>query len=186
MAKAVNELIIDCLEGKRMAQKELYQLYAPKMLGICYRYTKTLEDAEDVLQEGFVKTFNNIKQYKGNGDFGAWIRTIMVNTAIDYLNKHKKYKKELQLAETALYVASNETPEIYLDTKDLVDLIRKLPIIYQLVFNLIAVEGYSQPDVAELMNTNINTIRSRYSRARTILIEEIKKQEEVQLNYYAK
>jgi RNA polymerase sigma-70 factor (ECF subfamily) len=186
MTKGVNELILDCLEGKRMAQKELYQLYAPKMLGICYRYTKTLEDAEDVLQEGFVKTFNNIKHYKGTGDFAAWLRTIMVNTAIDYLNKHKKYKKELQLLENDLNITSNETPEIYLDTKDLVELIRKLPIIYQLVFNLIAVEGYSQQDVAELMNTNINTIRSRYSRARTMLMEHIKQQEELQLNYYAK
>lgn len=182
MSNEVNALIVDCIEGKRIAQRELYLLYAPKMLGICYRYTKSLEDAEDVLQEGFIKIFTRIKQYKGDGDFVGWMSIIMVNSAIDYINKNKKYKNDLQITDIPVNVKSDENPELYIDTKDLVEEIRRLPLLYQLVFNLIAVEGYNHLEVAELLKTNVNTVRSRYSRARTMLITEIKKNEELQLN----
>ena len=186
MVNEVKDLVIDCMEGKRMAQRELYHLFAPKMLGICYRYTKSLEDAEDVLQEGFIKIFTRIKQYNGTGDFAAWISIIMVNSAIDYINKNKKYKNDLQITDVPLNAVSDENPEVYIDTKDLVEEIRRLPLMYQVVFNLIAVEGYNHSDVAELLKTNLNTVRSRYSRARAMLIVEINKNEELQLNYYAK
>ena len=82
-----HQLVKDCLKGKAAAQKDLYNLFAAPMLGICYRYTKSIADAEDVLQEGFVKVFRNLHQYKFEGELGGWIRRIMVNTAINYLKK---------------------------------------------------------------------------------------------------
>jgi len=186
MVTSEKQLIADCLDGNHTAQKTLYQLYANKMLGICYRYTKTLEDAEDVLQEGFIKVFTRIHQFSGEGNFTSWITTIMVNTAIDYLHKRKKYRKDLNLDDLPIYMVSDDNPDINMDTKDLVEHIRNLPLSYQLVFNLVAIEGYSQMEVADILKTNINTIRSRYSRARAMLIVEIKKNELTQLNAYAK
>ena len=167
------KLIKECLKNKKEAQHELYQLYAPLMLGVCYRYTKSIEDAEDVLQEGFIKVFTKIHQYKQEGDLGAWIRRIMVNCAITYLKKHSRYKKDLQLSDIGLHPITNENPTIALDTKDLVNIIRALPLAYQTIFNLIAIEGYNASEVAEIMNSNINTIRSQYSRSRAMLIKAI-------------
>ena len=80
-----HKLVKDCLRGKGTAQRQLYELFAPPMLGVCYRYTKSMADAEDVLQEGFIKVFKNLHQYKQEGELGGWIRRIMVTTAINYL-----------------------------------------------------------------------------------------------------
>lgn len=179
------ELIKNCLKGKKEAQYMLYQQYAAIMLGVCYRYTKSLDDAEDVLQEGFIKVFTKLHQYQKNGELGAWIRRIMVNTAINYLQKHNRYKKELQAEETALHIVSDENPEIKLDTKDLVEIIRQLPGNYQVVFNLIAVEGYDYKEVCELLHMNINTARSLYSRARSLLITLLKKNDVTTTKQYA-
>lgn len=167
------QLIKGCLKNKKEAQHELYQLYASTMLGVCYRYTKSLEDAEDVLQEGFIKVFTNLHQYKQDGELGAWIRRIMVNCAITYLKKHSRYKKDLQLTDVGLHPVTNDNPTIALNTKDLVNLIRSLPLAYQTIFNLMAVEGYNATEVAEILNLNINTVRSQYSRARALLIKAI-------------
>lgn len=168
------ELVINCLKGKKEAQYALYQKYAANMLGVCYRYTKSLDDAEDILQEGFIKVFSKLHQYKNNGALGAWIRRIMVTTALNYLQKHNRYKKEMQLQEKTLHLVSTDNPEINIQAKDLVELIRKLPGNYQVIFNLIAIEGYQYNEVCEMLNLNINTARSIYNRARTLLIELLK------------
>ncbi|MGI8952177.1 MAG: RNA polymerase sigma factor [Chitinophagaceae bacterium] len=169
------ELIKNCLEGKRLAQELLYQQFAEIMMGVCYRYTKSAEDAEDILQEGFIKVFTKMHQFKNEGDLGAWIRKIMVNTAITYLNKHNRYKKDMKLETVLMHPVSDADPEISIDTKQLVELIRTLPSGYQTVFNLVAVEGYNLIEVAHLLNTNENTIRSRYSRSRSMIIGLLRK-----------
>ncbi len=179
------ELVTNCLKGKKEAQYALYQKYAANMLGVCYRYTKSLDDAEDVLQEGFIKVFTKLKQYKNDGALGAWIRRIMVTTTINYLQKHNRYKKEMQLEEKTLHLVSTENPEININTKDLIEIIRKLPSNYQVIFNLIAIEGYSYNEVCEMLNLNINTARSIYNRARGLLIELLKK-DAIITNKYAK
>lgn len=180
--KQTEQLIKDCLKNKKEAQHELYQQYASTMLGVCYRYTKSIEDAEDVLQEGFIKVFNNLHQFKNQGELGAWIRRIMVNVAITYLKKHNRYKKDLQITEVGLHPISQENPTISIDTKDLVNIIRSLPIAYQTIFNLMAVEGYSATEVAEILNLNINTVRSQYSRARALLIKAIEQNNQLTNN----
>lgn len=177
MAMHTDQLIKRCIKSDRAAQAELYQLYAATMLGVCYRYTKNKEDAEDILQEGFIKVFRNIHQFKREGPFEAWLRRIMVNTAISYLRKHSRYRNELQVEEIVLHPISSENPEISIDTKDLIECIRTLPISYQTVFNLFAIEGFDHQEIADLLQMNINTVRSQYSRARSFLIAAIQQQE---------
>lgn len=92
-------LIKDCLANDPSAQKELYELFAAQMLGVCFRYTKSMDDAEDVLQEGFVKVFRNLSQFKGEGELGGWIRRIMVNTALNYLKKNQRYQQGLSFTD---------------------------------------------------------------------------------------
>jgi len=168
------ELIKDCIKNKKDAQFQLYNLYASSMMGVCYRYTKSIEDAEDVLQEGFIKVFTKLNQFKNDGDLGAWIRRIMVNTAINYLQRHSRYKKEMQIDDIKLHPVSNDNPEISLDTKELVELIRQLPSGYQTIFNLVAIEGFDHIETSKILGMNINTVRSQYSRARAILTAQVR------------
>lgn len=163
------QLIKDCIKGKPSAQKELYQLYAPIMLGVCYRYTKSVEDAEDVLQEGFVRVFKFLDQFRQEGEPGAWIRRIMVNTALNYLKKSRKYQQDLVFDATELTVVTTENPEVLLNAKELAELIRQLPTGYQTIFNLYAVEGYNHKEIGQLLGISDNTSRSQYMRARQLL-----------------
>lgn len=179
------ELLKQCMKGKQDAQYQLYRQYAAQMLGVCYRYTKSLEDAEDVLQDGFIKVFTKLHQFKNEGELGGWIRRIMVNTAISYINKHNRYKKELQVDDMALHPVSDDNPEIKLDTKDLIEIIRQLPGSFQTVFNLVAIEGFEYDEVSSLLQMNINTVRSQYSRARAMLIHLLKKNETITSANYA-
>lgn len=117
-------LVKDCLKHKPVAQKQLYEYFAPSMLGVCYRYTKSVKDAEDVLQEGFIKVFIYLSKYRFTGELGAWIRRIMVTTALNYLKKNKRYREEMVFAEMPLHPVSDENPIVNLDARQLGDLIR--------------------------------------------------------------
>ena len=163
------QLIKDCLKGKQAAQKQLYQEFASQMLGVCYRYTKSLEDAEDILQEGFVRVFKFLHQYNREGELGAWIRRIMVNTALNYLKKSRKYQNDLLYDTKELTVITNENPEVLLNAKELAEMIRQLPTGYQTIFNLFAVEGYTHVEIGQMLGISDNTSRSQYMRARQLL-----------------
>ncbi|MGE5521068.1 MAG: RNA polymerase sigma factor [Candidatus Dadabacteria bacterium] len=177
-------LVKECLKGKTSAQKELYDLFAPAMLAICYRYTKSVADAEDVLQEGFIKVFLNLKQYKFEGEVGGWIRRIMVTTAINYLKKNSRYQSELLFTDENLHAIASVNPVIYLGAKELAELIRQLPPGYQTIFNLHAVEGYTHVEIGKLLGIQEATSRSQYARARALLIQWIEKTEKT--SAYAK
>jgi len=167
------QLIKDCINGNKWAQYRLYELFAPAMLAVCHRYTKSLEDAEDVLQDGFIKVFHNLKQVKEAKQLQGWIKRIMINTAITYLKTHNRYKNDLSIGEINVHPISDEQPDITIQTKDLADIIRDLPTAYQLIFNLIAIEGFNYQEVCDLLQMNINTVRSQYSRARAMLIQKL-------------
>jgi RNA polymerase sigma factor (sigma-70 family) len=139
-----HQLVKDCLKGKAAAQKELYHLFAGSMLGICYRYTKSMVDAEDVLQEGFVKVFKSLHQYKFEGELGGWIRRIMVNTAINYLKKNSRYQTELLFTDDQLHAVVEDHPEVRMSAKELSELIRQLPTGYQTIFILL-IQAPSSP-----------------------------------------
>jgi RNA polymerase sigma factor (sigma-70 family) len=169
------KLVKDCLKGKLRAQKELYEHFAEKMLGTCYRYTRSMRDAEDVLQEGFVKVFRHLHQYKQEGELGAWIRRIMVNTALNFLKRHRKYQEEMYFTEEYLHPVTTDEPVVRIQAKELADLIRQLPPGYQVIFNLHAVEGYSHVEIGEMLGISDGTSRSQYARARNLLITWIEK-----------
>ncbi len=169
------QLVRACLKHDRASQKQLYGLFAENMLGICYRYTKSMADAEDVLQEGFIKVFRNLHQYKAEGELGAWIRRIMVNTALNFLKRNVRYQEELAYDKAELHPVSGDNPEILLNAKELAMLIRQLPTGYQTIFNLHAVEGYTHVEIGVMLGISEGTSRSQYARARALLITWIKK-----------
>lgn len=168
-------LVKDCLKQKPIAQKQLYDHFAPIMLGVCYRYTKSVSDAEEVLQEGFIKVFQYLDKYKFSGALGAWIRKIMVTTALNYLKKNKRYREELVFEEMPLHPVSDDNPQVKLDARELGDLIRQLPTGFQTVFNLHAIEGYTHVEIGELLGISSGTSKSQYARARYLLIEWVEK-----------
>jgi RNA polymerase sigma factor (sigma-70 family) len=176
------QLVKDCLKQKPEAQRQLYEQFAKTMLGVCYRYTKSLKDAEDVLQDGFVKVFFHLKQYQQKGELGAWIRRIMVNTAINFLKQNRKYRDEMYFTEQPLHPVTDDNPAIVLQAKELADLIRQLPPGYQAIFNLHAVEGYSHVEIGEMLGVSDGTSRSQYARARALLISWLEEISLVQKN----
>jgi RNA polymerase sigma factor (sigma-70 family) len=169
-------LVKDCLKGLPEAQRQLYEHFAESMLGVCYRYTKSMPDAEDVMQDGFIKVFRNLHQYKFEGELGGWIRRIMVNTALNYLKKNSRYQTDLSFFDNGMHPVSNDNPEVTLDAKDVAELIRQLPTGYQTIFNLHAVEGFTHVEIGKMLGINEGTSRSQYARARGLLISWIKKQ----------
>jgi RNA polymerase sigma factor (sigma-70 family) len=180
------QLVKLCLMGKPIAQKQLYDLFASYMLAVCYRYTKSIEDAEDVLQEGFVKVFLHLKQYRSEGELGAWIRRIMVTTALNYLKKNSRYQQALMFQDEPLHAVQPNHPVLLLEAKELVDLIRQLPAGYQTIFNLHAVEGYSHVEIGKLLGIQETTSRSQYARARALLIKWLEKDNTVKNPAYAR
>lgn len=169
------QLIKDCIRQRPIAQEQLYRQFAPVMLGVCYRYTKSLHDAEDVLQEGFVKVFLHIKDYKATGELGAWIRRIMVNTALNYLKKNKKYRTEMVFTDAPLHVVTDMNPQVNIDAKELAELIRQLPTGFQTIFNLYAIEGYTHVEIGQMLGISEGTSKSQYARARYLLMEWVDK-----------
>lgn len=170
-----DHIIKGCLQNDRASQRELYHLFADTMLGVCYRYTKSQADAEDILQEGFVKVFQNLHQYRGEGALGAWIRRTMVTTALNYLKRNARYQGQMAFDDVALHPVADENPQVDLDAKELVGLIRQLPTGYQLIFNLYVTEGYTHVEIGQLLGISEGTSRSQYARARALLITWIKK-----------
>ncbi len=177
-AEIMNEhakMVKECLQGNPAAQRQLYETFAGPMLGVCYRYTKSMTDAEDILQEGFVKVYRHLEQYKSEGELGAWIRRIMVNTALNYLKKSKKYQYDLSYEELNLHPVSYDHPTVKLHAKELAELVRQLPTGYQTVFNLHAVEGFTHVEIGAMLGISETTSRSQYSRARALLITWLEK-----------
>lgn len=168
------KLVKDCLAGDPAAQGELYDLFSGQMLGVCYRYTKSQADAEDVLQEGFINVFRHLDRFRFEGELGAWIRRIMVNTALNYLKKHRHYQQELAFEDDSMHPVVDDHPEVKLGAKELADLIRQLPTGYQAILNLHAVEGYTHVEIGRMLGIHEGTSRSQYARARALLITWIK------------
>lgn len=160
-----------CLDNLAIAQEELYKQFSPKMLGVCYRYAHSREDAEDMLQEGFLKVFSQIQQFKGVGSLEGWVRKIIVHTCINTLKKNKKFSDSVDLAfASAMPIDSPNIPSI-LQAKQVVECIRLLPVGYRTVLNLYAIEGYSHKEISSILEVEESTSRSQYTRARGMLEE---------------
>lgn len=164
-------LIKACVSGDGNAQFQLFKQFSPKMMAVCLRYSENREMAEDVLQEGFVKVFNNIKNFTNEGSLEGWIRRIMVNTALDAIRKNKKLKLNMQLEKAGYLAPQNDFIEESLMADDLMLIINQMPEGYKVVFNMYAIEGYSHKEIADALEISENTSKSQYSRARAYLRE---------------
>ena len=158
-----------CLSNDAVAQKELYNRYSPKMLAVCYRFAHNREDAEDMLQEGFIKVFSQIHTFRNQGAFEGWIRRIIVHTCINNLKKNRKFNESVDLIHaTAMQVREESVPSI-VQAKQVVECIRILPIGYRTVLNLYAIEGYSHREIGSMLEIEESTSRSQYTRAKQML-----------------
>jgi RNA polymerase sigma-70 factor (ECF subfamily) len=164
------ELIIQgCLNNNAAAQQTLYDKYSSKMLAVCYRYARNREDAEDMLQEGFIKIFTQIHQFQAKGSLEGWIRRVIVHTCINHLKKNKKFNESVDIihAKTA-FVREESIPSI-VQAKQVIECIRMLPMGYRTVLNLYALEGYSHKEISVMLDIEESTSRSQYTRAKAML-----------------
>jgi RNA polymerase sigma-70 factor (ECF subfamily) len=162
-------ILSGCLQSDAVAQRELYTRYSPKMLSVCYRFAHNREDAEDMLQEGFIKVFSQIHTFQNKGAFEGWIRRIMVHTCINHLKKNKKFNESVDIIHaTGVQVREESIPSI-VQAKQVVECIRILPLGYRTVLNLYAIEGYSHKEIAGMLDVEESTSRSQYTRAKQML-----------------
>jgi len=162
-------LVKKCLKGDARAQRALFEKFAPKMLGVCMRYAKNTEQAEDVLQDGFVKVFTKLSHYSGNGSLEGWIRRIIVNTALDEIRRNVKFQSNINVDDVDYKLELDSHIVEGLAAEDLMKVVNDLPDGYRIVFNMFAVEGYSHKEIAMQLNISENTSKSQYSRARAYL-----------------
>jgi len=162
-------LLQGCLKKNAAAQRELYERYSPKMLSVCYRYGHNCEDAEDMLQEGFIKVFSMIHTFENRGSLEGWIRRIMVHTCINILKKNKRFNESVDIIHaTGVQVREESIPSI-IQAKEVIESIRLLPIGYRTVLNLYAIEGFSHKEIAAMLDGEESTSRSQYTRAKAML-----------------
>ena len=169
----LNHIIKECQKGKRKAQKELYEAFSSKMYGVCLQYCKDQVEAEDCLQDGFIKIFTKIHLFRFEGSFEGWIRRIIVNTVIESFRK----KQPVILVDEFPMIASEDPEQDSFDPlfsqQELFDMIQGLPPKYRMVFNLYALDGYTHIEIADALNISTGTSKSNLSRARQWLKKEI-------------
>ncbi len=163
-----SDLIAGCIRGDRKMQYELYQQYAPKMFGVCLRYAGNTGEAEDILQEGFIKIFKKIESFRSEGSFEGWIRRIFVNTAIEHFRR-KTYLQPITEREEVNIEAQYLSVLDSLAEKDIIALVQQLSPGYRTVFNMYVVEGYTHRQIADILNISEGTSKSQLSRAKIIL-----------------
>lgn len=168
-----NQLIDGCLKGDRKAQESLYNRYAPRMLGVCMRYISRQDEAEDVMQEAFVRIFEKLHTFNGESALQTWLTRIMVNQALNHLRSRKTLivLEEDEVQQSAVHVS----PQAYhaLDAEVVMLAIRQLPDGYRTVLNLFSIEGYSHAEIGQLMGISESTSRSQFSRARQLLEKKL-------------
>jgi RNA polymerase sigma factor (sigma-70 family) len=166
----IKNIINGCLKGSRRDQELLYRRYAARLYAVCLQYSGNDEEARDILQEGFIKIFENLVHYKYEGSFDGWVRRIMVNTALEkYRSKHNLYRIDDIDRIPELDAEPDNEDYAGLEARDLMQIIRELPPRYRIVFNLFAIEGYSHKEISDMMSISEGTSKSNLSRARVIL-----------------
>ena len=166
----IKKIINGCLAGNRRDQELLYRRHAAKLYAVCLQYSGNDEEARDILQEGFIKIFENLVHYKHEGSFEGWMRRIVVNTALEkYRNRHNLYRVDDIDTIPEQDAEPDNMDYSGLGVSDLLDIIRELPPKYRMVFNLYAIEGYSHKEISKMVNISEGTSKSNLSRARVIL-----------------
>lgn len=168
-----SDLLKGCLEGNRRMQEELYRRFSPRMYAVCLRYAGKAEEAEDILQEGFIKIFKKMDSFRGDGSFEGWMRRIFVNTAIEHFRR-KRYLMPVTEKEENTIEGKYASALDDLGAKDVLALIQELSPGYRTVFNMYVVEGYTHKEIADMLGISEGTSKSQLSRAKVILQDMVR------------
>lgn len=166
------ELIRRCIEHDVMAQNELYRRFAGKMSGVCMRYARNRMDAQDILQDSFVKVFLYLKSFKGEGSFEGWIKRIVINTSLKHYKKNLKFRNETDIDQAYDLTFDNQVLG-KIAASELMSKVQQLPDGYRTIFNLYIIEGYQHNEIGEMLGISEGTSKSQLSRARQYLIQLI-------------
>ena len=166
-------MLAGCIRNNAAAQEALYNRFSPRMLGVCYRFAKNREDAEDMLQEGFIKVFRKMDSYRGDGSFEGWMRRIFVNTAIEHFRRKRYLMPVTEREENTIEGKYNSVLDD-LGAKDILALVQELSPGYRTVFNMYVVEGYTHREIADMLGISEGTSKSQLSRAKVILQDMVK------------
>lgn len=163
------EILDRCIKGDRQAQEILYRSQSRKVKGICLRYARTVFEAEDILQEAFIKIFTNLSKFNQSGPFEAWVRRIVLNTAIDFYKSNLYLENQVNIDSTgeALQLSAYDADQ--LSEEELLKILAMLPDGYRVVFNLYAIEGFSHKEIADMLNISEGTSKSQLSKARNYI-----------------
>ncbi|MDX1409257.1 MAG: RNA polymerase sigma factor, partial [Saprospiraceae bacterium] len=162
------------LAGDLNSQRELYERYKQQMFRLCLRYASCRQDAEDFLQDGFLKVFKDLHQYRQQGPLGAWMRKVMVNTILQHFRRQKQIFSSVEVQALADHYHEDEQITSALDAETLTQHIQQLPDGYRVVFNMYVVEGYPHKDIARELGISIGTSKSQLSKAKTMLRTRLK------------
>jgi RNA polymerase sigma factor (sigma-70 family) len=178
------QMLTGSIRNNAAAQEAFYDRFSPRMLGVCYRFAKSREDAEDMLQEGFIKIFTQLNQYRNEGSLEGWIRRVIVHTCINVLKKNKKFADTVDITYAHGFHTNEDLVPSLLQAKQIVEYIRSLPLGYRTVLNLYAIEGYSHKEIGIMLEIGESTSRSQYTRAKAMLEEILIKQKVMDKSQY--
>jgi RNA polymerase sigma factor (sigma-70 family) len=178
------QMLTGSIRNNAAAQEAFYDRFSPRMLGVCYRFAKSREDAEDMLQEGFIKIFTQLSQYRNEGSLEGWIRRVIVHTCINVLKKNKKFADTVDITYAHGFHTNEDLVPSLLQAKQIVECIRSLPLGYRTVLNLYAIEGYSHKEIGIMLEIGESTSRSQYTRAKAMLEEILIKQKVMDKSQY--
>ncbi len=168
----IEDIIRGCKKKKTSAQRELFDRFSPRMLGVCRRYVSSIPDAEDIMVNGFMKVFDKINQYRGEGSFEGWMIRIMVNESLTYIRRNRNMSVEVSLDKAGGEVDYDTAKDILME-EEVLRMIDELPVGYRTVFNLYVMEGYSHKEISEMLNISTGASKSQLSRAKSLLRSQI-------------
>jgi len=172
----LNSVLAQCIDNQPQAQKQLFDMLAPKMYAVCLRYAQDEDEAKDILQESFIKVFNNLTKFENKGSFEGWVKRIFINTSIEFYRKSKRQNIVDSIDDVREISVESQTIA-RLGAADLMKLVNKLPKGYKAVFNLFVVEGYRHDEIGQMLNISENTSKSQLHKARLYLQELILKED---------
>ena len=176
MIASEKKLVKACLRGDSKMQYALYNEYAPKMMGVCLRYSNSQENANELLQTGFIKVFNKLDKFSFEGPLGGWIRKVIVNNALDQIKKTKRFQEvDIENHEDDFYIESEDDYNLLLDEETILDILGKLKEEHRVVFNLHCIEKYSHREISSILGIKEESSRSQLRRARLDVKRRIEK-----------
>jgi RNA polymerase sigma-70 factor (ECF subfamily) len=168
-----SDLIAGCIEGDKQMQEELYNRFAPKMYSVCMRYADNANDAQDLLQEGFIKVYKNLHRFRAEGSFEGWIRRVFINSSIEHLRRKKMHLANVSETEESTIENTDISALDNLAERDIINLIQELSPGYRTVFNLYVIEGYSHREIGDQLGISEGTSKSQLARAKAILQKKV-------------